>query len=155
MSSVHAVGRWISGLALVGLLSGCGQDTGPQRYEVSGTVTYEGKPVLKGFVYFSPDTEQNNKGPGGGAAIDQGKFKTEPGKGVVGGAHVIRVVGYDGVAAVVEGEQLADGKPLFTPYFMKVDFPKKAHVLDITVPQGGGKFSESVAVPAPGPSTGP
>lgn len=154
MSYAQTVSRWTTGLTLLGLLSGCGQDTGPQRYEVSGSVTYEGKPVLKGFVYFSPDTEQGNKGPGGGAPIDQGKFKTERGKGVVGGPHVIRVVGYDGVAAVVEGEQLTDGKPLFIPYFMKVDFPKKDHVLDIPVPQGGGKLSESVT-PSAATSTGP
>lgn len=123
---------------------------GPPRYDVSGTVTYEGKPVLKGFIYFSPDTEQGNKGPGGGAPIDQGRFKTGQSKGVVGGPHVVRVVGYDGVATVVEGEQLADGKPLFTPYITSIDFPKKDHSVEIVVPKGGSPLLQPTNQTAPG-----
>ncbi len=154
MSPVNLSARWMFGLALAASISGCGGSSGPQRYDVSGTVTYEGKPVISGFVYFSPDVELGNKGPGGGAPIADGKFKTGVEKGVVGGPHVVRVVGLDGVPAVVEGEKLPDGKPLFMPYFMNVDFPKKDHTVDITVPTGGGKLSQSVA-PATAPSTGP
>lgn len=136
---------------LAGGSLGCGPaNDGPTRYDVSGTVTYEGQPVLKGFIYFSPDTEQGNKGPGGGAPIDQGRFKTGQSKGVVGGPHVVRVVGYDGVATVVEGEQLADGKPLFTPYITTIDFPKKDHSVDIVVPKGGSPLLQPANQPAPG-----
>ena len=118
------------------LAAGCGPSTdGPVRYQISGTVTFDDKPVPTGFLSFVPDSEQGNKGPGGGGAIEQGRFKTDAARGTVGGPHVVKIVGYDGVAVTVEGEQLAHGKPLFAPYEMKLDFPKKDGTFEIKVPK--------------------
>lgn len=117
-------------------VGGCGSaPDGPPRFQISGSVTFDGKPVPKGFITFEPDGSKGNKGPGGGAAIANGRFKTEAGKGVVGGPHVVRIVGYDGVAATMEGEQLADGKPLFATYVSTVDFPKENGTRDFAVPK--------------------
>lgn len=118
------------------LIGGCGSTPeGPPRFQVSGSVTYDGKPVPKGFITFEPDSAAGNKGPGGGAPIVNGKYKTYADKGVVGGPHLVKIVGYDGVSASVEGEQLADGKPLFSTYETKFDFPKQNGTRDFTVPK--------------------
>jgi len=122
-------------ILITAALCGCGGNNGPRRYQVSGTVTYDGKPVVKGFIYFSPDVENGNDGPGGGAIINQGVYRTEPSKGIVGGSHHVRIVGYDGVPATVEGEELPDGKPLFTPFETIIDFPREDSTEDFAIPR--------------------
>lgn len=42
----------ISTAALLCLFSGCGRDDGPATYQVSGTVTLDGKPVEDGQIVF-------------------------------------------------------------------------------------------------------
>lgn len=114
-------------------LAGCG-DSGPKRYQVSGKVTYKGKPVPKGFITFEPDSSKGNEGPGGGAEIVDGEYSTESGKGVLGGPYRVKIVGYDGVPTRQSGEELPDGKPLFIPYETTVDFPKESTEKDFDVP---------------------
>src|SRR5687767_5122929 len=89
-------------------LVGCGGgDAG--RYRVSGVVTYDGKPVPKGVIYFDPDTGKNQAGLQGFAEITDGKYDTgQGGKGTTGGPVVIRVEAFDGQGS---GETPA-GKPL-------------------------------------------
>jgi hypothetical protein len=119
------------------LLSGCGGSDGPPRYQVSGAVTYDGKPVPKGHVTFNPDTAQGNSGPGGGAPIVNGKYRTTADMGVVGGPHQVKIVGYDGVPVNMEGEELPDGTPLFTPYQTTVDFPEEKTEQNFEIPAAG------------------
>lgn len=121
-------------LIVLSLLTGCSDNSGPQRYEVSGSVTFDGKPVPKGFVTFSPDTEAGNSGPGGGAEIRDGVYRTADGKGVVGGPHRIRIIGFDGMARTESGEELADGASLFTPYETTIDFPDEDTVQNFEIP---------------------
>jgi hypothetical protein len=121
----------LMGLIVLGL--GCGQGDGPQRFEVSGKVTYNGQPVPKGFITFEPDAEKGNGGPGGGADIVDGSFRTAAGKGVVGGPYLVKIVGYDGVAATVSGEELPEGSPLFVPYETRIEFPKQKTQQDFDV----------------------
>jgi hypothetical protein len=124
----------VFGIALtIMLLTGCSRNDGPQRYTVSGKVTYDGKPVPKGFVTFSPDTEAGNSGPGGGAEVRDGVYQTAPGKGVVGGPHRVRIIGFDGIARTESGEELADGAALFPTYQSTVDFPKADATHDFEV----------------------
>lgn len=125
-------------LVLIGALaaaSGCSGSGGPPRYEVWGTVTFDGKPVPKGFIKFTPDTAQGNSGPGGGAEIKDGHYRTATGKGVSGGPHVVHIVGYDGVATSAEGEELPDGQSLFTPYQTTIDFPKEKVEHNFEIPK--------------------
>jgi hypothetical protein len=121
---------------LAGLLAGCGGSDGPTRYDVSGSVSYDGKPVPKGFITFIPDTDQGNTGPGGGAVIENGHYETESGKGVVGGPHIIRITGYDGKPTQMSGEDMPDGQPIFQTYQTTFDFPKEDTEKDFTVPAG-------------------
>ncbi len=115
--------------------SGCGGgDDGPPRYQLSGNATFAGKPIPKGFITFSPDASKGNSGPGSGAAIENGRYVTEEGKGVVGGPHVVKIVGTDGVPATESGEELPDGKSLFKPFEASADLPKENGEKDFDVP---------------------
>ncbi|MCR9115569.1 MAG: hypothetical protein NXI22_01305 [bacterium] len=110
----------ISAMAFVG----CRPDT-PLQYQVRGVVTFEGKPVPKGFVKFLPDVAAGNRGPGGGAEIINGNYQTEYGKGVQGGAYRVAITGLTGEPVSMNGEELPDGVSLFPPYLTKVEFPNE------------------------------
>lgn len=65
---------------LLALTAGC--DTGPKKVAVSGTVTYDGKPVEYGTISFGP----TNGGPTAGGEINDGKYSVKdvtPGKNIV------------------------------------------------------------------------
>jgi len=126
---------WLSALSLAVLIAGCGRvEDGPQRYKVSGTVTYDGEPVPKGFIMLSPDTSKGNKGPGSGAKIVDGKFETQDGKGTVGGWHKVRITGSDGIPTTENGEELPDGKQLFPAYETEIELPKEDSEQSFEVP---------------------
>ena len=117
-----------------GAITGCSQQDGPTRYDVTGVVTYAGKPVPVGFVTFIPDTDKGNKGPGGGADVKDGKYDTASGKGMVGGPHKIQVVGFDGIPVVIAGSKFEEGTPLFPRNEFEADLPSEAGTFDIEVP---------------------
>jgi hypothetical protein len=85
------------------------------------------------MVTFTPDVGQGNSGPQGAAMIEDGRFDTagRDGLGVVGGPHVIAVIGYDG-SEPTESNPL--GEPLFSEYTVEKDLPKHDTTLAITVP---------------------
>ncbi len=56
---------------MVCMSSGCG-DEGPQRFEVSGTATFDGAPIENGDISFEPTDK--SQAPEGGV-IENGKFK--------------------------------------------------------------------------------
>ncbi len=117
---------------VVGLVlapSGCGQ-TGPGRYVLSGTVTYEGKPVPVGEIHLAPDTSKGNSGPGTIALIKDGQYRTQPNRGIVGGPYIVTILGFDGVPV---GDSEA-GSELFPPYRVEVEFPKQSTVYNFEVP---------------------
>jgi len=109
---------------LVFLLALCaaGCDRGPALYHVSGSVTYDDKPLPAGQIFFDPDVSKGNDGPQGFAHIKAGEFDTaEGGRGVRGGPYVIRIQGFDGKP----GNELPLGKPLFTNFRESRDLPKE------------------------------
>jgi hypothetical protein len=116
-------------LAVTWLLAGCGGN-----YQISGTVTYKGKPVPVGSVYFMPD--EGRSGRSVNATIENGKYCTPPGEGAAGGLMVVQVVGFDGkLVRSKEGDLAASGKRLFPAYVTKVQLPARDNVLDIEVPE--------------------
>lgn len=81
--------RRIHALVLLGApallcMAGCGG--GIERYQVSGTVTYDGQAVERGEVSFEP--EDRSKAPEGGV-IEDGKFRFQ----VVPGKKTVRIHG--------------------------------------------------------------
>lgn len=58
-------------------LAGCGGgNDGPERFAVSGRITFEGQPVPMGFIKFTPETSQGNFGPGAGRHRKRNLFDT-------------------------------------------------------------------------------
>lgn len=119
------------------LIAGCGGPDPLGRHAVSGTITFRGQPVPKGFVKFIPDTSKGNKGPGGGAPIENGKLHAPANKGVVGGPYLIEIDGSDGIPAKGdEGEMMPNGKALFPTVQLEHDFPIEDSVWDYDVSKG-------------------
>jgi hypothetical protein len=120
-------------ILLVGLsvLAGC--SSGERTYQLSGAITYDGKPVPAGHIILEPDTNAGNNGGSGFAKIKDGRYDTSilDGRGTVGGPHIVRIYGTDGVP---RGE-LLNGIPIFQEYTTTTDLPKKSGTVDFTVPK--------------------
>src|SRR5262249_53060077 len=107
---------------------------GEPRYDISGTVTYDGKPVPRGVILFTPDLAAKNDGLQGSAEIRDGAYDTgkAPGKGASGGKYVVRISGFDGTPGLSE---LPFGRPLFQDYEVKLDLPREKTTQNFTVPK--------------------
>lgn len=80
------------GLSLVAsFFAGCGE-RGPERVPVSGTVTYNGKPLPEGTVRFVP--VQTSPVPSSGATITEGKYTANASGGVPIGTYHIQIEAY-------------------------------------------------------------
>ena len=53
--------------------AGCNRHQGPARHDLSGSVTYGGKPLSVGFMKFTPDGAKGNGGPGTAAGVTPGR----------------------------------------------------------------------------------
>lgn len=118
-------------LGILIVAAGCGQN-GPERYDVSGSVTFAGKPVPAGQILFQPDTEKGNRGPATAVQIEGGRYDTaKGGKGTVGGPHIAVITGYD--KQIESSPEMRTGRPLFRDVRLSVDLPKKTTVRDLNV----------------------
>jgi len=138
MIQESAKGEWLSGTSLLMvflfLLSGChAQTDGPERFDLAGKVTYRGEPVPSGSIMFEPDFEKGNSGPGSYAIIQNGTYRTEPDKGVVGGPYLARIQGFDGVAYSNEEGLQQSGHPLFQEQVVYFDAAKEKSTQDLEV----------------------
>jgi hypothetical protein len=70
------------------LLAGCGR-SGPERYEVSGSVIFAGEKIAEGAVTFTPIGD--TKGPRVGANIQQGQYHIDRSGGPVAGRHRVEI----------------------------------------------------------------
>jgi hypothetical protein len=115
----------VVGLLGLGLLAGCGGESGPKRNRVSGSATFDGKPIPYGEVLFTPDDAKKNSGAQGIAPIRDGKFDTSAsgGKGYGGGPAVVRVTGLTG-----------EGGKFLCEYEFHVDLPPGDATHDFDVP---------------------
>lgn len=130
------------GIALAIPIAGCGP-TPVRRYEISGSVTHQGKPVEDGTVSFDPlagpEADAAPRGIGGGFAhIRRGRYDTTAsGRGHAGGPHRVTVVARADRAGASSGQpaDLASASSLFEPYEFTVDLPARSDRLDIEVPK--------------------
>lgn len=119
-------------LAFLTSSQGCQQGAdGPKRYELWGTATFNGTPITKGSISFEPDSSAGNSGPGSIALIENGTYRTEPGKGVVGGAYRVFIVGFDGKSP----DGLGDGNPLFSEIRLEQTFPHENAQVNFELPR--------------------
>jgi hypothetical protein len=116
-------------VAALFIATGCGSGE-PKLFEISGTLTFEGKPIEAGVIHFEPDAVKGNKGVAGYAEIHGGKYDTaKKGKGVLGGAYSIRINGFDGKV----GPEAPFGSALFPEYTEFRDLKSENQTLDINV----------------------
>lgn len=118
--------RWAP-LVMLGallLLTGCQQEQA-DGFLVSGTVTYQGKPVPRGTLLLTPDTSKGNSGPAVSLDIVDGKFET-PSTAKTrhqGGAYRVYIDGFDGNAK--PEAELPLGRALFMEYETEVTLPEE------------------------------
>lgn len=85
-------------------------------FPVEGMVTFKGKAIPKGEIYFDPDI--SIKGPQGRALISEGKFSTKDlNSGIVAGKYIIRIHGFDGKPR----EEAPMGKAIFPAYELPME----------------------------------
>jgi putative alpha-1,2-mannosidase len=125
-----AAGMWIL------FILGCGGDSGPKRYQLEGTVTFNSTPIPYGTIQFLPDETKGNSGPPGYAEIVNGAYSTtRGGVGVVGGAHVIRITGKsEKPVEQADADAVPTAKTLFPEYQTFYDLPKEDSTLALDVP---------------------
>jgi hypothetical protein len=117
-------------------LAGCSGNDGPTRYDVSGSVTLDGKPIPVGEMLFAPDTSKGNSGPGSVAKIKNGRFETTPGRGIVGGPYRVVITGFDGKRPTRGNADTHPlGNVLVKAHTLKIDLPKQNGSVDINVPK--------------------
>lgn len=119
--------RLLSLVAMI-LLVGC--STSERLYDVAGTITFEGKPIPKGLIFFDPD--KGTPGTQGFANIENGKYDTAisgKGRGIRGGAYNIRISGFDGK----EGPEAPFGQYLFPEHQLSKELPAKNQTFDYNV----------------------
>lgn len=136
---VRSLVCWGTLVGAVLVLSGCGEER--KRHPVSGTVTYQGKPVQMGSIRFEAEASVGDFAPACYAPITDGKYETKPEDSPTTGKYRVLVMGID-VARIKK-----DGPPgtpwempaLFQPYSTTVEVPPPNGKLDIEVPDKRGK----------------
>lgn len=120
------------------LVAACAAER-PHRYELSGHVTFKGQPVPVGTIVFVPDESKGNRGPGTSAGIADGRYRTPPGQGTIGGPHKVRLSGYDGwvrpIPGAPSGQMMPAGPPLFENVELEVEIPRADATLDFHLPR--------------------
>lgn len=112
---------------------GCTGSPRRERYKYEGTVMFSGKPVPLGYVIFSPDAEAGNSGPSSQADIIDGRYSTPSGEGLIGGAYVLSIFGYDRPNPAAE-IPIPIGSALFDKFTINIDVPRKSGRIDVVVP---------------------
>lgn len=110
-------------------LAGCEKKL--ERFDLSGSVEYSGKPVAAGYMVFTPDKSAGNSGPGSSADIRDGRFATLEGAGTIGGPHIVQISGFDGRPYTQDGIPVPLGKPVFRTT-VTVDLPKQNGTYDFS-----------------------
>lgn len=112
-------------------LAGCHADRGPDRVVVSGTITYQGKPLPAGSIRFVP---LDASLPGAAANIVDGKYRADNKGGVPVGTHKIQIEGCERSVLKPNEEGPPVGKGRGRQYL-----PKRYNAdtqLEITIPPG-------------------
>jgi hypothetical protein len=114
---------------------GCGSEERP-RHQLSGLVTFNGKPVEMGSIRFEADASVGDFAPVCYAAIRDGKYQTAPEHSPGEGKYSVLVMGID-VPNIVKSDTPG------IPDEMPAQFPP--YKTDLVVPPPGGTFDVEVA----------
>ncbi|MCA8988284.1 MAG: hypothetical protein KDA78_11610 [Planctomycetaceae bacterium] len=125
-------------LTVTSLLAGCGSGDSVQLYQYSGTVTFEGQPVVYGQVEFLPDVEKGNDGPRGVAEIIDGKYDTSAngGRGFIGGAAILKITALKQRPPEVadETQEVPPVESICVAFPMEMSLEEKSTTIDLKIP---------------------
>lgn len=105
--------------------------------QISGTVSFKGKPVPAGYITFTPDVGAGTLGQVVGFQILEGKYdssKNTP-PGLQPGTYKIRIGGFDGIKIPMWGQ----GKQIFNPIEDSFVVPDGTSTKDFEVPASAGQ----------------
>lgn len=125
------------------VLAGCSSADEMEKATVSGTVTYNAKPVEKGEIRFVP--KAGTEGPLAIGTIDNGAYTVTAAGGVPIGDHKVEILAY------VELPKPANAPPI-SPTAREQYIPEKYNTnseLEFTVPSGGEITKDFVLEGAP------
>jgi hypothetical protein len=112
------------------LFVGCAEK-GAERYRLAGKITWKGKPIPAGIIYFDPDLSSGQDGPQGHATITNGEYDTaKEGLGPGSGKYSFRLYAFNGVPGV----EAPMGQPLFPEYTWIETLPAGDSEKNIEVP---------------------
>lgn len=137
VSQTTASSAWraICLIGLCGLVAGCSGGKDPfSRKAVSGQVTFQGKPVPAGSIWFEPTAALGNQAPTGMAVIRNGEFTTAPKDSPVAGQYTIRITGYASNPDQLGADEDAP-ETLFKDYTQQVELPPADGTLRIDIPE--------------------
>jgi hypothetical protein len=77
--------------ALLPMSAGCQDDTLPERFDVRGTVSLDGKPLQAGRILFLPTSA--TQGPAASARIEDGRYEIAKDAGPVAGNYRVEIEG--------------------------------------------------------------
>jgi hypothetical protein len=126
---------------LTALLAGCGGNAGPERTVVSGTVTFDGKPLLEGAIRLVP--LPNCPAPTTVTRIVDGKYSFDKLGGAPVGTHRIQFEAYRKInvaprAGIAAPRPMAEGG-------LEQYIPEKYNArtqLEITISPGSGQITK-------------
>ncbi len=128
----------MSTAVLVACLTGCSNDD-PDRYRLTGTVSFDGKPLEHGMIYFDPVTE----GPAGYARISGGTFDTslEGGKGHIGGPIRVRIKSH----SPTDGDETQEvaPPPFAEEYIEEVELPQQDSEKSFEIPANADELARA------------
>jgi hypothetical protein len=125
----------LTSIVTLAAITGCGGSGGPSLVQISGTVSFKGKPVPAGYISFMPPV---GVGSICVVQIKDGKFDSNEmvgKKGVHPGANTVRIAGFDGVVVKLWGQ----GKQIFNPYELEYTVADRASTKDFEIPESAGK----------------
>jgi hypothetical protein len=116
-------------------ITGCGGD-GLSRHAISGTITYDGKPLELGSIALEPDVSAGKVAPSTYTSVADGAFSIPVDEGPIAGKYNLRIVSFDKSKMKLD---VPEGTPinmpaLFPPYTTQVEIPPPDGVLKVDVP---------------------
>lgn len=98
--------------------------------QVNGNVTIGGSPLKSGSITFEPDSKQGNSGPAAITPIVDGKYQTDPKRGVGKGPYVVRITPPD-----VESGSDVSAVVMKKPFTTSVQIEASKTTYDFDVPK--------------------
>jgi hypothetical protein len=143
-------------LALIFLASGgCGDGGGDDlpREPISGTVSYDGKPLANGTIQFQPASAAEGMAAGG--MVVDGRFDVPRKEGPVPGKYMVQIDSIDETVTVPvpDPEQPASPGEVAMPGELKIAPPKKMMKKRLIPPKYNSQTELTAEVKAGGPNT--